>query len=159
MDVKNFLFGGGDDADEVEVESNGEKPAKKAPAGTFFDNAAGAAESQSTVKHSKVEESAHVFGYNPDLELQTQIGGDSRSYLQASINARQEDAQPTSRARIEHAMKPRTTVYRDGLHQLSTHRAARGEGVISAAERESLIERAERKAWDSFARMLELFAR
>lgn len=136
--------------------TSSEEKADKKPAATFWDDPAPA---PSSGKHSKVEECGTIR-HDPNLELQTSIVGSSREYGQQAINARQDaNAQPTSRSKIEHAMRPRSSIYDDGLFHLSTLRAARGEGVISEAERESLIERAERKAWDSFTRMLELFAR
>ncbi|MGQ7938495.1 hypothetical protein [Paraburkholderia sp. D1E] len=138
--------------------SKGEKADKK-PAATFWDDPAPAKSGKE--QHSKVEEAGHVFGFNPDLELQTQIGGSSREYGQQAINASVANAneQPTSRARIEHAMRPRSSIYHDGLFHLSTHRAARGEGRISEEERETLIETAERKAYAGLMHILDLFAR
>lgn len=134
------------------------KETEHKPAATFWDDPAPA--STEGQKHSKVEQSEHTFGFNPDLELQTQIGGSSREYGQQSINARQEDVQPTSRARIEDATRPRQSI-RDAnlIGELSTHRVARQNPSEEAAKRAIKKDEQESRAWRSLTAMLELFAR
>lgn len=132
------------------------------PAATFWDDPAPA---QSSGKHSKVEEARNAVGdpaiqFDASLELQTEIRGDSRSYLQQSMNASATNSNvPPTRPAA--AMQTKAEMLAgDNRLLFSTHRAALGMlNGPNEQERLNLVERAERKAWSSFAAMLELFAR
>jgi hypothetical protein len=142
--------------DKAEVEK------AKEPAGTFFSNSSQSDAAVTKQQYSKVEEAGHVFGYNPDLELQTQIGGSSREYGQAAANASAANSneQPTSRPRIGHAARTRPQEGHDNRLLFSTHRAALGIGTgPTEKERETLVEAAERKAYAGLMHILDLFAR
>jgi hypothetical protein len=138
--------------DKAEVEK------AKEPAGTFFSNSSqsGAAKS---IKHSKVEEAGHVFGFNPDLELQTQISGSSREYGQAAANASAANVNvpPT---RTATAMRTKAEMLAgDNRMLFSTHRAAMIDPQQVEVERAAKKDAQENRAWRSLTAMLELFAR
>ncbi|TDN69080.1 hypothetical protein [Paraburkholderia sp. BL10I2N1] len=149
-------------AAESKAQVKAEKTDKK-PAATFWDDpepSKGAKPQAWKTEHAGIGNIDPTISFDESLELQTQIEGTSREYGQQAINARQEDRQPVSRERIEAAMmRPRASRQRDGMFDLSTHRAARGELQMSTEEFAATKEKQESRAWASLTRMLELFAR
>jgi len=102
------------------------------------------------------EDTGSSINFDPSLELQQSI--ERADVIGQAQAARENDRQPTSRERIEHAMRPRSTVPDDGLFHLSTHRAARDEGRMSDAERKAKREQQEARAWSMFTWLVSLGA-
>jgi hypothetical protein len=139
--------------DKAEVEK------AKEPAGTFFSNSSQSDAAVTKQQYSKVEEAGHVFGYNPDLELQTQISGSSREYGQAAANASAANVNvpPT---RTATAMRTKAEMLAgDNRMLFSTHRAAMIDPQQVEVERAAKKDAQENRAWRSLTAMLELFAR
>ncbi|WP_261547175.1 hypothetical protein [Burkholderia multivorans] len=136
----------------------------KKPAGTFFDS--GTADGKSGVW--KAEQAPGIgaaidptINVDESLTLQTEITETSRDYLAKSVRATAEARErPSFSQRLERVMRPRQTQREtDGLHVLSTHRAMRGELVVSESERAELREAQNERARRSLVHLLDLFSR
>ncbi|MDN7756787.1 hypothetical protein QZL99_06845 [Burkholderia multivorans] len=136
----------------------------KKPAGTFFDSGT----ADGTPGAWRAEQAPGIgaaidptINVDESLTLQTEITETSRDYLAKSVQATADvKAQPTFRQRIEHAMRPRSKpAGPDGLYQLSTHRAMRGELVVSESERAELREAQNERARRGLIHLLDLFSR
>lgn len=146
------------------AKSKGTEQADEKPAAGFFDGFESSGSSTTGIDQRKWREDEGTINYDPSLELQQTI--ERADVIGRAQAARQADVacvagnpvQPTSRERIEHAMRPRSGVRDDGLYELSTHRTARGEGRTSAANRAAKRERQEARAWSMFAWIVSLGA-
>ncbi|WP_322040806.1 hypothetical protein [Burkholderia diffusa] len=136
----------------------------KKPAGTFFDS--GTADGKPEAW--KAEQAPGIgaatdptINIDESLTLQTEITETSRDYLAKSVQATANvKAQPTFRQRIEHAMRPRSKPAEpDGLYQLSTHRAMRGELTAPESELAKLREAQNERARRGILHLLDLFSR
>jgi len=131
------------------------KSAEQAPAAGFFDTFEPSSSAASAIDQRKWrEDTGSSVNYDPSLELQQTI--ERADVIGQAQAARQEDAQPASRKRIEHATRPRATVRDDGLFHLSTHRAERGEGRMNEEERKRKSASQEERAWSMFAWLVSL---
>ncbi|KOR19432.1 hypothetical protein [Burkholderia cenocepacia] len=136
----------------------------KKPAGTFFDS--GTADGKSGVW--KAEQAPGIgaaidptINVDESLTLQTEITETSRDYLAKSVQATAEARErPSFSQRLERVMRPRQMQREtDGLHVLSTHRAMRGELVVSESERAELREAQNERARRGILHLLDLFSR
>ncbi|WP_333988758.1 hypothetical protein [Burkholderia cepacia] len=136
----------------------------KKPAGTFFDSGTDDGKPGAW----KAEQAPGIgaatdptINFDESLTLQTEITETSRDYLAKSVQTTAEvKAQPTSRQRIEHAMRPRSRPAEpDGLYSLSTHRAMRGELIVTEGERAELREAQNERARRGILHLLDLFSR
>jgi hypothetical protein len=131
------------------------KDTEQAPASGFFDNFEPS--DVPVIDQRRWREDTGSVNFDQSLELQQTI--ERAEVIGKAQAARQEDRQPTSRERIEHALRPRTTTVRDdGLFHLSTHRATRGEGLASEQERKAKCEKQEARAWSMFTWLVSLGA-
>ncbi len=136
----------------------------KKPAGTFFDSGTADAKPEAWKAEQAPGLGAAIdptINIDESLTLQTEITETSRDYLAKSVQATADvKAQPTSRQRIEHAMRPRSKPAElDGLHSLSTHRAMRGELIMPESERVELREAQNERARRGILHLLDLFSR
>ncbi|RQS98665.1 hypothetical protein [Burkholderia seminalis] len=136
----------------------------KKPAGTFFDS--GTADGKPGTW--KAEQAPGIgaatdptINIDESLTLQTEITETSRDYLAKSVQATADaKAQPTFRQRIEHAMRPRSKpAESDGLYQLSTHRAMRGELTTPESELAELREAQNERARRGLVHLRDLLSR
>lgn len=144
--------------DKAEVEK------AKEPAGTFFSN--GSSAGAAVTKHSKVDQSEHVFG-DPTIQVDASIklqvdlrsAPSSRDYLQQSMDASAANVNvPPTRPAT--AMRTKAEMLADDNRMLfSTHRAAMIDPQQVEVERAAKKDAQENRAWRSFTAMLELFAR
>lgn len=133
-----------------------EQTTAQKPASGFFDSFESSTSAASVIDQRQWREDTGSINFDPSLELQQTIErADVISQAQA---ARSEDRQPTSRERIEHALRPRSSLRDDGLFHLSTHRAARGDGLMSGHERKDKKEQQEARAWAMLTWLVSLGA-
>lgn len=143
-----------------------EAEAAERPAAGFFDTFEPSGSAASAINQRQWREDTGGINFDPSLELQQTIErADVIVQAQAARNdsaintfGADGDRQPTSRERIESALRPRATVRDDGLFHLSTHRAARGEGQVSEQERKAKREKQEARAWSMFTWLVSLGA-
>lgn len=127
---------------------------EQAPASGFFDNFEPS--DVPIIDQRRWREDTGSANFDQSLELQQTI--ERADVIGKAQAARQEDRQPTSRKRIQSALRPRATVPDDGLFHLSTHRASRGEGRTSEQERKANHEKQEARAWSMFTWLVSLGA-
>ncbi|MCA8114957.1 hypothetical protein [Burkholderia cepacia] len=134
-----------------------EAEAAEKPAAGFFDSFEPSGSAASAIDQRQWrEDTGSSINYDPSLELQQTI--ERFDVIGQAQAARQSDRQPTSRERIEHAMRPRSSLRDDSLFHLSTHRAARGESQMSDTERAMKREQQEARAWSMFTWLVSLGA-
>ncbi|AOI92790.1 hypothetical protein [Burkholderia pseudomultivorans] len=136
----------------------------KKPAGTFFDSGT----ADDTPGAWRTEQAPGIgaaidptINVDESLTLQTEITETSRDYLAKCVQTTADvKAQPTIRQRIEHAMRPRSKPAEpDGLYQLSTHRAMRGESTMPESKRAELREAQNERARRGLMHLRDLLSR